>query len=125
MKVLICGSRGWHDDGVIETVISGLTDRAERHGKRLVIVHGDNRGGADALADRIGRRWGADVRSYPADWGRFKNGAGPVRNQQMLDEESPEEVWAFRCPGKSNGTDDMVDRSKAAGVPTYVVTKEA
>lgn len=120
----MCGSRGWHDPHAVETVIAGLDILAEGRAQRLVIVHGDNKGGADALADKLGRRWGVDVIPVPAQWNRYGRGAGPMRNQQMLDEHPDiEQVWAFRSQGKSNGTDDMVSRGKASGVPTYIVTE--
>lgn len=123
MRVLMCGSRGWHNAGAIETVISGLTAQSEDSAKRLTIIHGDSKKGADGLVDRIARQWGARVIPVPAQWGRYHAGAGPIRNQQMLDEYVPEQVWAFRATGKSNGTDDMVTRSKCAGLPTFVVTE--
>lgn len=69
--------------------------------------------GADGLADRAARVLGCDIDVYPADWPRYGKAAGPMRNQQMVDEGKPDVVLAF--PG-GRGTADMVRRAKAAGV---------
>lgn len=123
IRVLMCGSRGWKDPGPINAVIAGLDVLAEGRRQRLTIIHGNAKSGADKLVDRIARDWGAEVIPVDADWTRYKNGAGPIRNQQMLDQYHPEETWAFRASGKSNGTDDMINRSRSGGVRTYVVTQ--
>lgn len=119
MRVLICGSRGWKDPTPINVLIAGLDVLAEGRGEKLTIIHGDARG-ADRLAGDVARRWGAEVIPVPADWDKYKKGAGPRRNQQMIDEYEPEMIYAFRATGKSSGTDDMVERGKAANIPTYV-----
>ena len=120
MRVLICGSRGWHDPVPINALIAGYDVLAEGSGEPLTIIHGDAPG-ADRLAKQVGKDWRANVIDEPADWNRYKAGAGPIRNQKMLDDHKPDVVWAFRSSGKSSGTDDMIKKSKDAGVPTYIV----
>lgn len=122
MRVLICGSRGWKDSRPINALIAGLDVLAEAAGEELVIIHGDAKSGADKLADSLGRQWGAEVIRVPADWDRYGKAAGPIRNQRMIDEYDPDQVWAFRTYGKSNGTDDMVARGEKAEIPTFIVT---
>lgn len=124
MRVLICGSRGWSDPAPINALLAGLDVLAEGAGEKLVVIHGDAPG-ADRLAKKLAHQWGAEVIDEPADWERYGKAAGPVRNQKMLDEHEPDLVYAFRAEGKSNGTDDMVTKAKAAGLPTYVVTRVA
>ena len=47
-------------------------------------------------------------------------GAGPIRNQRMLD-EGPDAVIAFHTNlAESHGTLDMVTRARKAGVPVWV-----
>jgi hypothetical protein len=120
MRILICGSRGWHDPGPITALIAGYDVLAEGRDEKLTIIHGDAPG-ADRLAKRIGKQWGAEVIDEPADWDQYGKAAGPIRNQKMLDEHKPDVIWAFRSYGKSSGTDDMVRRGEAAQIPTYVV----
>lgn len=123
MRVLICGSRGWQDPFPIDTLLAGLDVLAEGRSEPLIVIHGDAPG-ADRLAGRMAVKWGARVIKEPAQWHVHGRGAGPIRNQKMLDEHQPDVVFAFRSAGKSNGTDDMVNRSKRAKVPTYVITRE-
>jgi hypothetical protein len=85
-----------------------------------VIVHGGAKG-ADSIAEEEAEKLGRDVEVYRADWKRHGRAAGPIRNQRMLDESDPAAVFAFRCPGHSPGTDDMVRRARARGVQVYVV----
>lgn len=122
MKILICGSRGWHDAEPIETVLAGYDVISEGMNQRLTVIQGGARG-ADALAKSLATQSGFDVVTVPADWDKHGKAAGPIRNQQMLDEQEPDVVWAFRSSGKSNGTDDMIKRSVMRNIPTYVVTQ--
>jgi len=48
-----------------------------------------------------------------AKWSKHGRAAGPIRNQEMIDECKPDLVVAF--PG-GRGTADMVRRAKAAGI---------
>jgi len=48
-----------------------------------------------------------------ANWAELGRKAGPIRNQQMLDEGKPNLVVAF--PG-GRGTADIVRRARAAGI---------
>lgn len=123
MKVLVCGSREWTDRRTIREWLAKCP-------KGSVIVHGAARG-ADAIAGEEARALGFEVREYPADWERHRKGAGPIRNQQMLDAESPDAVLAFswvvapkdRTAPKSitRGTSDMVVRALEAGVRVTIV----
>jgi len=73
-------------------------------------------------ADTLGESWasanGIPVEKYPALWDVHGRGAGPIRNQLMLDDGKPDGVVAF--PGGS-GTADMVGRAKAADVWVFEV----
>lgn len=122
MRLLICGSRGWHNPEPIEAVIENYRKIAEDNDESLTVIEGDA-AGADRLAKHIARRKRIDVITEPAQWNVHGKAAGPIRNQKMLDEHKPDAVYAFRSTGKSNGTDDMVRRSQAAGVPTFVVNE--
>jgi len=120
MRVLICGSRGWKDPTPISALIAGYDVLAEGKGEKLIIIHGDAPG-ADRLAKRLGKQWGARVIDEPAQWEKYGKRAGFIRNQKMIDDYQPDAIWAFRSYGKSNGTDDMITRGEAAGIPTFVV----
>lgn len=130
MRVLVCGSRDWEDGQIINLVLRGVDEGgwgAMTCDHIDLVIHGDAPG-ADAWADYWAKAYGWDVAAYPADWKNLPRWeAGPRRNQQMLDEGKPDIVIAFKDNFNwkldKGGTEDMVKRAKAAGVPTYVVSR--
>lgn len=112
-RVLICGDRHWTDRFLISMVLNTLPADA-------VIIHGAAPG-ADTIAGNIAREMGLRVEPYPAEWDKHGHAAGPIRNQQMLDEGKPTEVHAFHSDlKKSKGTKDMVRRARTAGLPVAI-----
>lgn len=120
MKVLVTGDREWDD---IKTVIDVL----EQLPPDTILVHGACRG-ADNTCAAVAEALGFTVRPYPADWDRFRRGAGPIRNQQMLDcEHRPDEpvdlCLAFHNNfSQSRGTRDMVSRVEKAKITWRLIT---
>lgn len=124
MRVLICGSRNWKDPEPIERLLDGYLDY---YGSEFKLVEGEAPG-ADSCAADWAKGFGDYAESYvdpfPADWDKYGKGAGPIRNQQMLDEGQPDVVFAFSDDLKSSkGTKDMVKRALKAGLPVYVVSR--
>jgi precorrin-6x reductase len=76
-------------------------------------------GGADALASAWSLVYGIPNRRYVAKWGKHGRAAGPIRNQQMLEDNPIDLVIAF--PGGA-GTADMVSRAEAAGIEVRRIT---
>ncbi len=117
MKVLVAGSRSWVDLAPIQRELRALP-------KGTILIHGACRG-ADNTADYVGRRLGMIVRPYPANWGLYARGAGPVRNAQMLKEEHPDKDGLFidlclafhKDVDLGTGTADMKRRVLAADPP--------
>jgi hypothetical protein len=106
-----------------------ITRELERFPPGTIIVHGACRG-ADNIAGYVAECLGFEVRRYPADWGKFGKGAGPIRNQHMLDKEHPDpkgfyidEVLAFHeDPSLGTGTKDMIKRAEKASPAILVRT---
>lgn len=121
MRVIVCGSRDWTNRLAFDVVLYGLW--GSRATRDLTLIHGACPTGADALVDE----WAGTkvpVERFPAEWEKRGRIAGPLRNQQMLDEGKPDLVVAFvnKPLDESRGTADMVRRARKAGVPVYVVT---
>ncbi len=113
MVVLVCGSRFYSD-------YAKIYDYLKRLNASQVLAGGCR--GADTLAVRAARSLGVPFREFPADWQRFGKAAGPMRNQQMLDEGGPDLVVAFHPHlEESKGTKDMVHRAIAQGIPLWLV----
>ena len=114
-KVLVCGSRDWSDREVI-------TRRIASFPLGTLIIHGGCRG-ADTIAGEVAGELGFGVVCFPANWGEYGRGAGPRRNQAMIDEGKPDLVIAFHGDlASSRGTRDMVTRAAKCGIPVEVVT---
>lgn len=112
--VLVCGGRDYtYAPGDVFTYLDWL------HKTNLFteVIHGAAPG-ADFLAGEWAKSRGLKVTPYPADWKGLGAGAGPKRNQQMIDEGKPNLVVAF--PG-GRGTSDMVRRAKEHGLSVFVV----
>lgn len=110
-RILVCGGRDYADQAMLFGVLD--MEAVARP------IHAIIQGGASG-ADRLARLWCHSrmcrYDNYPADWKKHGKAAGPIRNQQMLDEAKPTKVFAF--PG-GRGTADMIRRAKAAGVPVF------
>lgn len=111
MKVIVCGGRNFTNYKFLNSTLDAF------HAQTPItcLVHGDARG-----ADRGAARWaflkGIPVIPYPADWQRYGDSAGTIRNGLMLAEENPDAVIAF--PGGS-GTKDMKRITKRAKIPLF------
>jgi len=111
-RIIVTGGR----DYAYQAMVFGALDMQAEANVIDAIIQGDCPTGADALA----RKWAIvnnhHLERYPAEWRKHGKAAGPIRNQQMIDEGRPTMVFAF--PG-GRGTADMVRRAKAAGVPVH------
>ncbi len=116
MNILVCGDRNWNRIDIIERELKKFP-----HG--TVVIHGAARG-ADTLGGFVADKLGFKVLAFPAKWNIYGRGAGPIRNQQMIDEGRPELVLAFHENiDKSLGTKDMVNRSRKAGIKVEIFEK--
>lgn len=109
MITLICGGRDFDSYSLLDEAMQLLPF------KPSVVVHGDARG-----ADSIGKMWamsnGIFAVGIPALWDAHNKGAGPKRNQAMLDIMKPQ--YCIALPG-GNGTADMVRRCENNNIPVY------
>ena len=115
MKVIIAGERTLENTDIVFPIIDASPFEITE------VVCGEARG-----VDTLGKRWalnkGVPVTSYPADWGKYGKGAGPIRNQQMAD--YADALIAIWFPSKSKGTKDMIKRAYDGHLHLYVVNLE-
>lgn len=115
MRVLCCGDRWWSDRKFIFDVLSTLPEDT-------VIIHGNCRG-ADRMAAAAARKLKLQIISFPAKWRLYGKSAGPIRNEQMINEGLPDKVYAFHDNlDQSRGTRDMIERAESVGIPVTVFT---
>lgn len=136
--VLVCGGRSYGyaepratpeqriKAGLEAQQLLELLDEVSRElpseGEVLRIVTGDATG-ADDLATRWARASDVPVKVYRAHWAELGRRAGPIRNQQMLDENRADIKMVLAFPG-GKGTADMIRRAKLAGFEVRRVVNE-
>ncbi len=126
MIVLVTGDRNWKRMDIIEREFKKLP-------KDTIIIHGAARG-ADTLAGFVADKLGMKVmesekgvKGFPAKWNIYGRGAGPIRNQVMIDKilsypGVPKKVLAFHNNiAESLGTKDMVTRARKAGLSVEII----
>jgi hypothetical protein len=111
MRLLVCGGRDFKDHNLLVTALAPYRTTAS------VLIEGDAPG-LDTLAGFWAEANGIIVLRFPAQWKKYGNAAGPIRNQQMIDEGKPDRVVAF--PG-GKGTMDMVRKARAARIEVIEV----
>jgi hypothetical protein len=113
-RLLVCGGRTFDSGALLFTTL----DELHRVHQFRDFIQGGNRGkDGKPGADRLAREWACThpeiVRwECKADWRRYGDAAGPIRNKRML-EWLPDLVVGF--PGGA-GTADMLAQARAAGV---------
>lgn len=114
MRVLICGGRDFQDGKII---FEWLQDVRNACPVECVIEGGAK--GADTLGKIAAFTLGIPVMEFPANWPKYGNGAGPRRNQDMIDIGQPDLCLAFPTPA-SRGTWDMIKRVENAGIEVKI-----
>ncbi|MDR3502994.1 MAG: SLOG family protein [Legionella sp.] len=120
MKVLVCGGRNFNEADFVNKTLDDLHSRTPI----TYLIEGGAKG-----ADFHAGLWVfmknyngiiIEHKVYKAEWKKYGNAAGVIRNQHMLDMESPDLVVAF--PG-GVGTADMVRRAKWEKIPVIQPVK--
>jgi hypothetical protein len=127
MRVLVCGSRTWTAGEVVYVMLSGLW---KLHAEEsfddwppdpFVVISGGAKGADTFAAEWAEGQPGAQLEVYRAQWGFHGKGAGPIRNQKMLEEGKPNLVLAFSHFPTTTGTADMIGRAKKVGITVWQV----
>src|SRR4030095_9238402 len=115
MKVLFSGSRYVYPKGILWP----LLDKLFAEDPELELIFGEARGVDGCVLD-----W-AVVNKCPftifkADWKNKGRSAGPIRNQEMVDQK-PDKAY-FLPFASSIGTYDCLRRARFAEIPCRVIT---
>ena len=78
MKVVIAGSRDITDYGILLKAIKECPFEITE------VISGCARG-VDTLGEKYAEEYGLKLHLFPADWKKYRNAAGPIRNAQMAD----------------------------------------
>ena len=110
MRIIVTGSHKSRDK---EAVYQALDLLHERRGVSFLVQGAAD--GVDYFAWQWAKERGVPCGSYAADWHSLGRRAGPIRNQEMID-DGADGVVAF--PG-GPGTRDCVKRAREAGIKVW------
>jgi len=114
MRTIIAGSRSIvhyeHISKAMETIPWKVT----------TVISG-NAKGADALGEVWAYRNNIPVEYYRADWKKYGQGAGYIRNEEMAEVA---EALLLLWDGKSNGSRHMLETARKFGLPTHLIVIE-
>lgn len=120
MKILICGGRDFTDELLFWGVMDNLSEEFDFDNNQPITIISGCAKGADTMAINYAITCGWELEKYPADWNKHGKAAGPIRNQQMLDEGKPDLVVVF--PG-GKGTFDMKERASRQGYKVRIINE--
>ena len=84
--VLVTGARTWNDEPTMRSVFRGAWRTwGAANVVRPLLLSGNCDKGADAMAERLWRDAGFEMRTFPADWSAAHGRPGLRRNQRMVD----------------------------------------
>ncbi|CAB4162888.1 Mycobacteriophage D29, Gp61 [uncultured Caudovirales phage] len=110
MKIVIAGSRTIKDSAAVAKAI----ERSKFEITEVVC-------GMATGVDKIGQQWGImhgiPVKEFPADWDKYGNSAGPIRNRKMAEyADAAIIIWDGSSPGSRN----MIKEIKKLDKPYFI-----
>lgn len=134
MNILIAGGRDFNDykkadnawwftvneqDLFLEdiTIVSGACD-SNKGVLTFTRPDGKKIYGADGVGESLAKDYGYPVKSFPADWKKFSNSAGPIRNEEMAKIINRALIF---WDGKSKGSLNMINNCNKYKVPLTII----
>ena len=118
MKICVNGSRDFTGFLRLCDELDSLIPQEQR--SSVTLLSGGARG-ADILAEKWAKDRQVHVKRFEAEWKGKGRAAGPIRNQEMINEA--DRLISF-WDGKSRGTKDTIDRASAKGIPVTIIAIE-
>lgn len=122
LRLIVAGGRHYDNREVIRTYLETLP-------KETIILQGECRRlvkgrwvGADLLAKEEAQKLGLTVESYPADWDRYGNAGGPIRNREMLQKGDRLVIFHDNF-AESTGSKNIAEQARQMGVPVELITE--
>ena len=113
-RVVVAGSRNFND----YNLLSSELDKFLAGKKNVTIISGTARG-ADRMGEQYAAEHGYKIDQFPAEWSKYHQGAGPIRNLEMV--KTADAVVAF-WDNQSTGTKNIIDCAKQENIPYKVIS---
>jgi len=117
MNIGVVGSRIFNDYLLLAEWLNHFRLSCHVRVDLVTIISGGAKG-ADSLAEDYAENWGMKSLVFKPDWEKYGKSAGFKRNQDIVD--NSDMVVAF-WDGKSKGTQDSINKARAAKKPTFIV----
>jgi hypothetical protein len=112
MKTIIAGSRSSTYEQTRLAIILAVEDGLDI----TEVVSGTARG-SDSHGEIYARYMDIPVKKFPADWNKYGNKAGVIRNKEMAEYA---ETAVIAWNGLSRGTKHMMNFAEEMGLKTYI-----
>ena len=124
MRVIIAGSRNFVNYNLLQAECDKiLSAEIKKEPVTDVTIISGGASGADKLGEKYAKKRHLSIVRFEANWDRFKNAAGPIRNEKMAKyaaEVDRKMLIAF-WDGQSKGTGSMIDLAKKHGIEVHVI----
>ena len=112
-RLVVAGSRGFDSYERLSAELNKyLAGRSN-----VTIISGTARG-ADRLGEKYAQEHGYKIEQVPAQWAKYHQGAGPIRNKQMV--KTADAVLVF-WDNESSGTRNIIECARAENIPCKIV----
>jgi len=112
-RLVVAGSRGFDS----YERLSAELDKYLAGRSNVTIISGTARG-ADRLGEKYAQEHGYKIEQVPAQWAKYHQGAGPIRNKQMV--KTADAVLVF-WDNESSGTCNIIECARAENIPCRVI----
>jgi len=120
LKFIVAGSRTIDERKAYSELQRLNMDESHPFSKVTVIVDGGATG-SDRAGNKFGHDYGIPVNTFKAEWEKYGNRAGPIRNNKMaVYADALVLIW----DGKSKGSRHMKEAMLALNKPVYEIILE-
>lgn len=117
MRIGVTISRDWDDhEAIVDSLLEAIRGISAH---KVTLVHGASQ--MDYFIAGVAFMLGMELEAHPADWKRYGAGAGPKRNQEMVDAGA--DLWIAFIKDRSAGATDCAGKARIAGIPVIPVTR--
>lgn len=137
LRIIIAGSRSFGSFTILERECHKIFKSLSEEGylssnvktdcANIEIISG-TANGADRLGEAFAKKYGIEVKRFPAQWHKYGKSAGYVRNNIMAQYAAKSNelgVLIAFWDGKSRGTKMMIDIAKKNNLKVFMINVES
>lgn len=118
IKIIVAGSRNYNNYPKLKNTLNNIIGKISR--SDIEIVSGTATG-ADRLGEKYAKEHDLKCTRFPADWSKYGNKAGIVRNIKMLNYIGNSGILVLFWDEESKGSKHMLEIATEFGIIVYEV----